>query len=483
MNEQFWWYVSRSAGIAAWALALASVLWGIALATRALGPNPKAPWLLDLHRHLGGLTVLFTGIHMGALVADNYLHFGRADLLVPFASGWKTGAVAWGVVAFWLLVGIEATSLFMKRIPKVWWRRIHLTSYAVAGMTTIHLFTAGTDATTNVLRWTTLAAGSVIAFFLLYRQLGPKKANRIPGTVRARVPPGRLTPTPRFWVLPSVVHDRGQYPERGRGGGRSLLRWPACPPHRISPTAVAGALGDHGWSQLDVGALGTAVRLAVRGGGPALLIDARQLLDDLDRKWNPARPDSLVAQLEGAGGAAVPLDDDTYTLVEASVAAADATGGAVGSEGLVLNAVLTRVAVPEGAVLDVDDLARAQAADLVAEALVEAGAEGAVVDVGGALRLAGTVGDGRAWVVEIPDPDGPASAELGLAEGAAVTIERPTSELVSVTVLAPDAATAAVFAAAADEAGIVASGHPALLVDADGTHRRLGGVEAYLRRG
>ena len=62
------------------------------------------------------------------------------------------------------------------------------------------------------------------------------------------------------------------------------------------PSAVAGALGDHGWSQLDVGALGTAVRLAVRGGGPALLIDARQLLDDLDRKWNPARPDSLVAQ-------------------------------------------------------------------------------------------------------------------------------------------------------------------------------------------
>ncbi len=143
MNEQFWWYVSRSAGIAAWALALASVLWGIALATRALGPNPKAPWLLDLHRHLGGLTVLFTGIHMGALVADNYVHFGLADLLVPFASAWKTGAVAWGVIAFWLLLGIELTSLLMKRIPKVWWRRIHLTSYAVAVMTTIHLFTAG----------------------------------------------------------------------------------------------------------------------------------------------------------------------------------------------------------------------------------------------------------------------------------------------------------------------------------------------------
>jgi len=90
------------------------------------------------------------------------------------------------------------------------------------------------------------------------------------------------------------------------------------------PSAVAGALGDHGWSQLDVTALGTGVRLAVRGGGPGLLIDARQLLDDLDRKWNPARPESLVAQLEAADGAAVPVDDDTFALVEASVAAAEA---------------------------------------------------------------------------------------------------------------------------------------------------------------
>jgi DMSO/TMAO reductase YedYZ heme-binding membrane subunit len=186
MNEQFWWYVSRSAGITAWALAMASVLWGIALATRALGPKAKAPWLLDLHRHLGGLTVLFTGIHMGALVADNYVHFGLADLLVPFASAWKTGAVAWGIIAFWLLVGIEVTSLLMKRIPKRWWRGIHLTAYAVAVMTTIHLFTAGTDATTVALRWTTIGAGTLVVFFLLYRELGPKKAARIPAGARAR---------------------------------------------------------------------------------------------------------------------------------------------------------------------------------------------------------------------------------------------------------------------------------------------------------
>ena len=252
------------------------------------------------------------------------------------------------------------------------------------------------------------------------------------------------------------------------------------------PSAVAGALGDNGWSQLDVTALGAEVRLAVRGGGPALIIDARQLLDDLDRKWNPARPDSLVAQLEAGAGAAVPLDDDTYALVQASVAAAAATDGAVGSEGLSLNPVLTRVGVPEGAVLDVDDLARARAADAVAEALVEDGAEGAVVDVGGTLRLAGTVGAGRAWIVALPSPStpppgGPDPIELGLAAGAAVTVIRPTAALASVTVLAPDASTAVVLAAAADVAALEASGHPALVVDDAGAPRHLGGIEAFLR--
>lgn len=245
---------------------------------------------------------------------------------------------------------------------------------------------------------------------------------------------------------------------------------------------MAGALGDNGWSQLDVPALGTTVRLFVRGGGPALLIDARQRLDDLDRRWNPARPDSLVAAVEAAAGSPVPVDDETFALIEASLRAAEATDGAVGSEGLVLNPTLTRVGVPAGAVFDVDDLARARMADSVAEAIVDAGADGAVVDVGGVLRLAGAVAEGSAWVVEVLDPDTDAvRAELGIAEGAAATIERPTATLASVTVLAPDASTAVVLAAAADAGLIEAAGLPGLLVADDHQRLALGGVERFLR--
>ena len=245
------------------------------------------------------------------------------------------------------------------------------------------------------------------------------------------------------------------------------------------PSVVAGALGDSAWSRLDLDAFGGPVVVAVRGGGPALLVDGRQAVVDADARWNPRRPGSLTAAMEAGGP--VPVDDETFALVEASVEAAELTGGAVGSTGIEANAVIGRVTVrPEG-VLDLEDLARAWCADQVAESLVEAGAEGAVVDVAGALRLAGSPGPDRAWVVDVPGPGGAPVAAVGLAEGACVTVLRPTAALASVTVLAPDARTAIVPAAAADLDLLAATGLPAVVVADDGTVEVLGPADGFLR--
>ena len=91
VSEHLWWYVARSGGIVAWALLAASVLWGLALSTKALGKRPHPNWLLDLHRFLGGLALVFTGVHVGALVLDSYLSFGLMQLLVPFTSSYRPG--------------------------------------------------------------------------------------------------------------------------------------------------------------------------------------------------------------------------------------------------------------------------------------------------------------------------------------------------------------------------------------------------------
>lgn len=193
MNEQLWWYVTRSSGLVSWGLASAAVIWGLALSTRALGKKPPAPWLLDLHRFLGALSIVFVAVHIAGVVADNYVHFGLADILVPMASEWRPGPVAWGVVALYLMVAIELTSLLMRRIPKRLWRTVHLTSFVVFVAATVHGLAAGADAGNPVVQWVALLSSSGVLFFTIYRVLAARKGRRN----RAPVPaPSLQAPVP-----------------------------------------------------------------------------------------------------------------------------------------------------------------------------------------------------------------------------------------------------------------------------------------------
>lgn len=195
MNEHVWWYVARACGVVAWVLAAAAILWGMALSTRALGSRPRAPWLLDLHRFLGALTVFFLGGHLIALVADSYVDFGPRELFVPFASSWHPLPVAIGIVAMYLLVAIEVSSLLRRWLNKRFWRAIHLTSYAVFLLSSVHFVTAGTDAANVVVRLGILLSVSAISFFLVYAAIGPGRAASVrsssrraePAQARARV--------------------------------------------------------------------------------------------------------------------------------------------------------------------------------------------------------------------------------------------------------------------------------------------------------
>lgn len=189
MNSQIWWFVARSAGIAAWACGALAVLWGMALSTRALGKRVKAPWLRDMHQWLGGLTVSFVAVHLIALLADSYVHFDIADLLVPFASSWKPGAVALGVVAFWLLAAVEITSLAMKRLPRRWWKKIHFSSYAVYLLTTAHFLLAGTDAGLLGLRIAVAVSLGLVCFFTVYLAIGPGRRGDVPARQAVRTGP------------------------------------------------------------------------------------------------------------------------------------------------------------------------------------------------------------------------------------------------------------------------------------------------------
>ena len=161
----------------------ATCLWGILLVTRMLKPADRPAWLLDLHRWLGVLSIATVAAHLGALVADSnpYVYFGWRELFVPQASAWRPVAITWGVIAFYILVVVQLTSLVMKKLPKRVWRSIHLTSYAMFVMATVHGFLAGADAKHLVFIVVASAGCGVLLFATVARVL-QARAKRIPAS-------------------------------------------------------------------------------------------------------------------------------------------------------------------------------------------------------------------------------------------------------------------------------------------------------------
>lgn len=299
--NQLWWYTARASGIVGWALLAAGVLWGLALSTRALGSRPRPNWLLDMHRFLGAAAVVFTGIHVGSLVADDYVHFGLTEVLVPLASRWHPVAVAWGIVAFYLLLAVEVTSLLRRHLSRRLWRLTHLASFPLFTVATIHLLSAGTDRRNLPLRLTVLAVAAAVAALTLRRLAAPRPAApTAKGTARERavpVPAGagpvataRTAPAapPRGAAAPATGAARSgprPRPPRNPSGWDGPVAWPSAPPvveparppvtsppssPPSSPNAPPGARSARRGAEVPVARAGAPVRRTrpAVGGGP-----------------------------------------------------------------------------------------------------------------------------------------------------------------------------------------------------------------------
>jgi DMSO/TMAO reductase YedYZ heme-binding membrane subunit len=171
VTEKLAWYVSRASGLIAWALVAASIVWGITLSSRLLRRRGIPAWLLDLHRYLGLLAVIFTLVHLVGLVADNYVYFGFKELFIPMATDWRPGATAWGIAAFYLLIAIQITSLLMRRMPRKIWHSVHLLAYPLFVVGTVHGFQSGADRSNKLVQWSALLIIELVFGLTLFRAL------------------------------------------------------------------------------------------------------------------------------------------------------------------------------------------------------------------------------------------------------------------------------------------------------------------------
>jgi hypothetical protein len=231
LNSQLSWYAARASGLVAWAVVTLSILWGLALSTRLVRRKGVPAWLLDLHKFLGTLSIVFVTVHVLALWADNFVYFGPRELFVPFASAWRTGAVAWGIAATYLLVAIQLTSWAMARLPRKLWHRVHLLSIPMFVMATVHGFTAGADNRNLAAQWVALTGGLLVFLLVTFRLLAP------PRRPRTAVP---SVSAPVREMQPSEAAFRGRSAERAIESSRLEA------PRRVvpgQPTAATDTIG------------------------------------------------------------------------------------------------------------------------------------------------------------------------------------------------------------------------------------------------
>jgi thiamine biosynthesis lipoprotein len=208
--------------------------------------------------------------------------------------------------------------------------------------------------------------------------------------------------------------------------------------------------------------MGSTAHVVVVAEDSTPLLDlARRRLNDLEARWSRFRPDSEISRLNTVAGRPVLVSADTIALVGCSVEAWRRTGGlfdptvhaalvglgydrdlalvqadpvsavvlpgpAPGCASIDVDPVAATVQLPPGVGIDPGGIGKGLAADLVAAELLDAGAAGCLVNVGGDLRAVGEPPTDTGWVVTVPDPVHPGEELLRMAlpEGGVATSSR-----------------------------------------------------------
>jgi len=141
---QFWWYLTRAAGLMGYFLIWLSTAWGLVVSSKILDPIMERAFTYDFHEYLSWLGLAFIGVHVIVLVADKYLPYSIWQVLIPFLSPYRPFWVGVGVIAFYLSLLVTITFYLKKMIGTELFRKIHYLSLVSYLGATLHGLYAGT---------------------------------------------------------------------------------------------------------------------------------------------------------------------------------------------------------------------------------------------------------------------------------------------------------------------------------------------------
>lgn len=168
-SVQVMWYITRAAGLTAYLLVWLSTVWGLAVSNKILDPVLHRAFTYDFHQFVSLLAIGFVIVHIVVLLADQYLPFTVAQILIPFTASYRPVWVGVGVIALYLTLLVSITFYIRRWIGQKTFRFIHLASYLAFAGTALHGLLSGTDSPLWTVQAMYLGTTLVVVFLTAYR--------------------------------------------------------------------------------------------------------------------------------------------------------------------------------------------------------------------------------------------------------------------------------------------------------------------------
>ncbi len=177
-SVQAMWYVTRAAGLISYLLLWLSTVWGLAVTNKVLDPVLHRAFTYDFHQFLSLLAIGFVILHIVVLLADQYLPFSVAQILVPFAAPYRPVWVGLGTIGLYLTLLVSLTFYIRRWIGQKTFRAIHLVSYLAFIAAAAHGLFAGTDSPLPTVQVMYVVTSLSVLFLTVYRIVTSKRLQR-----------------------------------------------------------------------------------------------------------------------------------------------------------------------------------------------------------------------------------------------------------------------------------------------------------------
>lgn len=195
------WILARGSGMAAMVLLTVVVALGLALSLRMASDAWPRVLTTAGHRQLTNLALLMTGLHLVMLLFDADAAMSLADLVIPFASGYRPVATALGVLGLYVVLIVWISTLLRTRLGQRRWRALHRLAIVAWALAMLHGVFAGSDTGTTWAVFTYVLAGLVVGMLF---------AARIAGSRRSPAP--AAAPAPTAAPAPAATRATGGLP-------------------------------------------------------------------------------------------------------------------------------------------------------------------------------------------------------------------------------------------------------------------------------